>query len=212
MPTTTPGGAAVTTGAPDRGATTTGTPGRGATRALLGTLAAGTAVSVALGLYARLHVPTGRTLTTLGFTDLLHMKAWLTTAALVLAAGQVLSALRLYGRLGGRGSSASRAEPAPAWVHRLHRSGGALAVLLTLPVAFQCAWSLGFGTYSTRVLVHSVLGCVLYGVFVAKMLALRLRRPPAWLIPWLGGSLVLALVGLWLTSSFWFFTHGGAGY
>lgn len=218
MPTTrgTPGRAAVTTGAPDRArARTAGTPGRGTTRALLGTLVAGTAVSVALGLYARLHVPTGRTLTTLGFSDLLHMKAWLTTAALFLAAGQVLSALRLYGRLGARQQSSSgprRAEPAPAWVHRLHRSGGALAVLLTLPVAFQCAWSLGFGTYSLRVLVHSVLGCVLYGVFVAKMLALRSRRPPAWLIPWLGGSLVLAFVGLWLTSSLWFFTHGGRGY
>jgi hypothetical protein len=194
--------------------TTRGTPGRGTTRALLATLAAGAAVSSALGLYARLHVPTGRTLTTLGFTDLVHMKAWLTTAALVLAAGQVLSALRLYGRLGGRqrGSSGPRAEPAPVWVHRLHRSGGALAVLLTLPVAFQCAWSLGFGTYSLRVLVHSVLGSVLYGVFVAKMLALRVRRPPGWLIPWLGGSLVLAFVGLWLTSSLWFFTHGGRGY
>lgn len=179
-------------------------PIRGGVGALLGALTAGSAVCLGLGLYARLHAPTGRALTTLGFSDLVHMKSWLTTAAVVLAVGQVLSALRLYGRLG--------TGPAPTWVHRWHRSGGAVAVLLTLPVAFHCAWSLGFGTYSTRVLVHSVLGCVLYGVFVAKMLALRIRRPPRWALPWLGGGLALVLAGLWVTSSLWFFTHGGAGY
>lgn len=213
------------TGAADRpgpGAAALGSP-RGA-RALLGALGAGALVSVALGTYARVHPATGRTLLTLGFSDLLHMKAWLTTAAVVLAAGQVLSALRLYGRLGRAHSAAGvtaggRAggapgtmavvPPAPPWVHRLHRSGGTLAVLVTLPVAFQCAWSLGFGTYSSRVLLHSVLGCVFYGVFVAKMLALHLRQPPRWAIPWLGGALALVLVGLWLTSSLWFFTHGG---
>ena len=184
------------------------------TRPLLGALLVGALVSVALGTYARLHAATGRTLLTLGFSDLLHMKAWLTTAAAVLAVGQVLSALRLYGHLGRRraaGQSGVVAAPAaaPAWVHRLHRSGGSLAVLLTLPVAFQCAWSLGFGTYSTRVLVHSVLGCVLYGLFVAKMLTLRIRRPPRWALPWLGGTLALAFVGLWLTSSLWLFSTQG---
>ncbi len=176
------------------------------TRPLLGALLVGALVSIALGTYARVHPATGRTLTTLGFSDLLHMKAWLTTAATVLAVGQVLSALRLYGRLGRR-----RGGVAPPWVHRLHRSGGALAVLLTLPVAFQCAWSLGFGTYSARVLTHSVLGCALYGLFVAKMLTLRIRRPPGWALPWLGGALALAFVALWLTSSLWFFSVRGLG-
>ena len=184
--------------------TTLSAPIRGGVGALLGALAAGTAVCLGLGVYARLHVPSGRALTTLGFSDLLHMKAWLTTAAVVIALGQVLSALRLYGRLG--------TGPASAWVHRWHRSGGAVAVLLTLPVAFHCAWSLGFGTYSTRVLVHSVLGCVFYGLFVAKMLALRIRRPPRWALPWLGGGLALMLAGLWTTSALWFFAHGGTGY
>ena len=69
--------------------------------------------------------------------------------------------------------------------------------------------SLVFGTYITRVLVHSVLGCVLYGLFVAKMLTLRIRRPPRWALPWLGGTLALAFVGLWLTSSLWLFSTQG---
>ena len=118
------------------------------TRPLLGALLVGALVSVALGTYARVHPATGRTLITLGFSDLLHMKAWLTTAAAVLVVGQVLSALRLYGHLGrrrhdlrgrghqdgdGDGGAARAAVPAPPWVHRLHRSGGSLAVLLTLP-------------------------------------------------------------------------------
>jgi hypothetical protein len=87
-----------------------------------------------------------------------------------------------------------------------------VAVTLTLPVAFHCLWSLGFGTYSARVLVHSLLGCLLYGAFVAKMLALRSRRVPGWAVPWLGGLVLTTLVALWLTSSLWFFTQGSPGY
>ena len=80
--------------------------------------------------------------------------------------------------------------------------------MLTLPVAFQCVWSFGFATDSTRTLIHSVAGCLFYGVFAAKMLSLRLRGLPGWALPVLGGLLVTLLVVVWFSSAFWYFTSG----
>jgi hypothetical protein len=176
----------------------------GAARALAGVVLVGCVVSVTLGVYAAVHQPTGRALTTLGFATLLEMKAWLTTGALALAAVQLLTALRMYGRVGH--------GPSPRAVALSHRVSGTAAVVLTAPVAFHCLWSLGFGTYSTRVLVHSLLGCLFYGTFVTKMLTLRSRRVPGWALPWLGGAVLAILVALWLTSSLWFFVHTPVAY
>ncbi len=178
-------------------------PGRGA-RSLVTFALVGAAVSVSLGTYAKVHAPTGRTLTTLGFPAALDMKAWLTTAALALAVVQVLTAARMYERIGH--------GPSPRWVSLTHRTSGVTAVLLTLPVALHCAWSLGFATYTPRVVAHSILGCLFYGVFVTKMLTLRSRRVPAWALPWLGGTLATVLLALWLTSSFWYFAHHAIRY
>lgn len=173
-------------------------------RVFVALILVGSAVSLSLGVYGSVHTPTGRTVTTLGFPTLLDMKAWLTTGALALGVMQVVTALRMYERF-GRG-------PASRLVVLTHRTSGVVAVALTLPIAFHCLWSLGFGTYTPRVLVHSLLGCAFYGVFVSKMLALRSRRVPGWAVPWLGGALFTALVAVWLTSSLWFFTGGAAGY
>ena len=87
-----------------------------------------------------------------------------------------------------------------------------MAVLFSVPVAFHCLWSLGFGTYSTRVLLHSLFGCVFYGVFVTKMLTLRTSRIPAWALPWLGGVLFTVMVVVWLTSAMWYFVSGSPDY
>ena len=164
----------------------------------------GAAVSVALGVYGRHHLATGRSITTLGFPTLLDMKAWLTTAAIVFACVQVATALRIYGRIGH--------GPAPPSVALTHRISGVVAVVLTLPVAFHCLWSLGFGTYSNRVLLHSLMGCLFYGVFVTKMLVVKSHRLPAWCLPVVGGVLFTVLVIIWLTSSLWFFTNGPPSY
>ena len=165
--------------------------------------AVGLAVAAALAAYAEVHPGDGAALTTLGFSSLLEMKAWLTTAAAALVVVQVLSALAMWGRLPG-------VSDAPAWVPGLHRWTGTVAFLLTLPVAFHCVWSLGFEDASTRVLVHSVAGCVLYGVFAAKMLALRLRGLPSATVPVLGGLLAGVIVVLWFSSALWFFGQSGS--
>lgn len=167
--------------------------------ALLLVLLAGAAVAVALGGYARVHDPTFEAITTFGFADMLDMKSWLTTIAMALGIVQLVTALRIFGHLGS--------SPAGRAVGVTHRVSGVLAVLVSLPVAYHCLWALGYGTYDTRVAVHSLLGCVFYGVFVAKMLALRLPRLPGWAVPLLGGSLFAVLVALWWSSSYWYFTQ-----
>lgn len=164
---------------------------------LLVPLLAGALVMVALGVYGRLHTPTGFAVGPAGFSGALAMKAWLTTGAFLLAIVQVVSALSMWGKLG---------VAIPAWVHRW---SGRVAFLLTVPVAFHCLYALGLQYDVPRVLVHSFLGCFFYGVFASKMLALPRKGLPGWSLPVLGGAVLVALVGLWLTSSFWFFTTIG---
>ncbi|MEU7831778.1 MULTISPECIES: DUF6529 family protein [unclassified Nonomuraea] len=154
-------------------------------------------VAIALGVFGRIHAPTGFAVGPAGFSAALPMKAWLTTGAFVLAAVQVISALSMWGKLG---------VSIPPGVHRW---SGRLAFLLTIPVAFHCLYALGLQYDVPRVLAHSLLGCFFYGLFTAKMLALPKRGTPGWTLPVIGGLAFTALVGLWLTSSFWFFTTIG---
>ena len=172
-------------------------------RSTLGALVAvGALVSISLGVYARLHTPTGQTIFAFGFPAVLPMKAWLTTGAAALGIGQLLSAAWMWGRLPGAGE-------APAWTGPAHRWLGTAAFVLTIPVAYHCLWALGFQQTTTRVLVHSLLGCAFYGAFVTKMLVLRSDRVPGWALPAVGGLLVAALTGIWFSSSLWFFTTIG---
>ena len=160
----------------------------------------GAAVAVALGIYGKVHTGAGRPIFLLGFSGMLQLKTWLSTAAVALLLVQLLSALWMWGRLPGAG-------PAPRWLTPVHRYSGSIAFVLTLPVAFHCLWALGFGTTSTRVLVHSIAGCAFYGAYAAKMLGLRVRGLPGWAIPVLGGTVLGTLVIAWLTAALWFFTR-----
>lgn len=137
------------------------------------------------------------------FSDVLHMKVWLVTAALVLGLGQLLTASRMYALL--------RFPPQGHFYNIMHRWSGRVAILLTLPVAYHCIFMLGFGTYSTRVYVHSLLGSSFYGAFLAKVLIVRAKGFPGWALPIAGGVLFSILLGLWLTAAFWFFSTFGIG-
>jgi Family of unknown function (DUF6529) len=173
------------------------------TRAGIGALLlVGGLVAVALGVYAKVHDPAARPLLTLGFSGVLQMKTWLTTVAMALVAVQLGTALWMWDQLRG-------APPAPAAVGWVHRWSGATAFVVTLPVAFHCLWSLGFGSGSTRVLVHGIAGCAFYGAYAAKMLGLRIAGLPARTLPLLGGLVVAAMVTLWLTAALWFFSRSG---
>jgi len=165
-------------------------------------LLTGAAVAVALGVYAHAHTPAGRPLFTLGFSGMLQMKVWLSTAAAALIVVQLATALWMWGRLPGVRSS-------PVWVAPIHRWSGSVAFVLTLAPAFHCLWSLGFGTGSTRVVAHGVAGCAFYGAYAAKMLGLRVRGLPGRTIPVLGATVLTSFVVVWLSASLWFFTRSG---
>ena len=164
---------------------------------------AGAAVAVGLGVYGNEHTPTGESILGDGlfFSATLNMKAWLATVVVGLACFQVLSALRIYGRIGS--------GPAPDWLGGAHRISGALAFGVSLPVAYHCLWALGFQDATSRVLIHSLAGCFFYGAFVAKVVIVESRRLPGIALPIAGGAVFSALVAIWLTSSLWFFDTFG---
>ena len=138
-------------------------------------------------------------LVTTVFSSTIAAKAWLATAAVLLALVQVTTAARIYGKLSflpERGRA----------VARVHRWSGRLAFLCTLPVFFHCVTILGFQTPDTRVAIHSLVGTFVYGVFSAKVLIVRDHSLPRWALPTAGLTLASVLVVLWVTSSLWYFT------
>ena len=129
------------------------------------------------------------------------MKAWLATVAVVFALVQFGSALVMYGKV--------PRIAAPSWIGGLHRWSGRIAFIVTVIVAVHCLYALGFETFDARVVVHSIAGCLFFGIFTAKMLALTRRGMPGWVLPLLGGAVFALLVLLWFTSAFWFFSFFG---
>jgi hypothetical protein len=169
--------------------------------ALLGLFAIGAAVSVALGVYGRLHDPTGVGVSLAGFSSALAAKSWLASGAVLLAIVQLVTALAMWGKIKPLGSGAGVASA--------HRWSGRLAFLLAVPIAVHCLYALGFQTYDARTLVHSLVGCLFFGAFAVKMLLLPRKGVPGWVLPTVGGAVFTALVVIWLTSSYWFFVTIG---
>lgn len=181
---------------------TTPQPSRATTASLLIILLVGSLVSLLFGVYASVHDPTGETIGALFFSGTINLKVWFTTIAFVFAILQVLTALRLYNKI-------KIPRTFPKWLGDAHRLFGTLAFIFTLPVAFHCLWSFGFESNSsqTRRYVHSLAGCLFYGAFAAKVLSVRTKRLPNWVLPVIGGITFMLLVVLWTTSSLFFFQH-----
>ncbi|MBL1074632.1 hypothetical protein JK358_09505 [Nocardia sp. 2] len=162
---------------------------------------AGAGIALSLGVYGAVHQPRGYAVSLAGFSSPGAVKSWLATVVVLLAASQDVSALIMYRLLPGvRGGR---------WASVWHIWSGRLAVLISLPVAVHCLYAFGFESYTTRVLVHSLLGCLVYGIFVTKMLLLTRTGLPGWVIPVAGGLLFTGFVGLWFTSAVWFFRVKG---
>ncbi len=158
-------------------------------------------VALTLGIYGRLHSPTGIAVNIAGFSSPGSVKSWLATVATVLAIVQVVSALVMYGKV--------PRVTAPSWIGGLHRWSGRIAFLAAVPVAIHCLYALGFQNYSTRVLLHSIFGCLFFGAFTVKMLILPKKGLPGWVLPFWGAVVFTALVLIWLTSAYWFFSTFG---
>ena len=161
----------------------------------------GALVALTLGIYGRLHSPTGIAINIAGFSSPGSVKSWLATGATALALVQVASALVMYGKV--------PRVSAPSWIGGLHRWSGRLAFLLAVPVAIHCLYALGFQHYSTRVLIHSLFGCAFFGAFTVKMLILPKRGLPGWVLPVLGAAVFAILILIWFTSAYWFFSTFG---
>jgi hypothetical protein len=176
---------------------------------------AGAVVAVLLGVFGKVHDPTLGGTTALGFRTVIEMKAVLTTVVGILVVLQVVGALWLYGKLGVR---------APSWLGTAHRISGAIALLLSVFVAYHCLWALGLETghlhdgtkVPMRTVVHGVLGCAVFGAVVVKVAAVRSRRAPGWFLPLAGGLLFALLITVVLTSAGWYLDEfgwpGGSGY
>src|SRR3712207_2394242 len=131
------------------------------------------------------------------------MKVAVTTVIAGLILFQLLSALWIYGKLGGE---------APSWLGLAHRISGVTALLLATFVAYHCLWALGLesGTLPNghkvplRALVHGLLGCAVTGAVVVKLVAVRSRRAPGWFLPIAGGLLFSLLILAVLTSAVWY--------
>ncbi|GAA3778063.1 DUF6529 family protein [Streptomyces coacervatus] len=155
-------------------------------------------VAIGLGVYGKTHHPAGTAFNLAGFSSTGAVKSWLASTAFFFALIQLISAFMVYGKL-----------PGPRWSAKLHRWSGRIAFLVAVPVAVHCLYALGYQTYSTRVMWHSVLGCFFFGAFSAKMLLLRSERLPGWLLPLVGGLVFTVLTLIWLTSALWFFRTFG---
>jgi Family of unknown function (DUF6529) len=133
--------------------------------------------------------------------DTLSLKSWLATGVLAFAVLQLGLALWMYGRLPWIGI-------APPAVGPVHRAVGAAALLLTIPIAYHCAFAYGVQTkVDTRIAVHSIAGCFLYGAFASKVVLVHSPgwRRPGWALPLVGGALVATVAVLWYTSALWYF-------
>jgi hypothetical protein len=162
---------------------------------------AGCLVALTLGIYGRLHSPTGVAVDVIGFSSPGTVKAWLATVAVLFAVVQVVSSLVMYGKISW--------ITAPPWIGTLHRWSGRIAFIVTVPVAVHCLYALGFETFNLRVIVHSIAGCLFFGTFTVKMLALTRKGLPNWVLPVVGGLAFALLTVIWFTSAFWFFSIFG---
>jgi hypothetical protein len=174
-------------------------PGQRAGRRLagIGLLAAG--VAIALYVAGRLHTANPAfSLFGRQYLAAIALKALLASVVLGLAALQILLALWMYRKL-------PRAGPPPRPVRWAHRATGFGLFALSLPVAVHCLIAYGVQLSSVRVGAHCLAGCFFYGAFIAKVLLVRSRRLPGWVLPAAGGTLAAVVAVLWYSSALWFY-------
>ena len=158
-------------------------------------------VSLTVGIIAH-HNPRSTGYFRLFFEDPIHLKAGFASAAVALACFQLFTAAWIFRKL---------PWSKPAWVNPVHRWSGRLAFVFTLPVAYHCIFKLGLRDPNGRVLVHSVLGCAVYGAFAAKVTSVRMHRLPRPVLPIAGGLIFAVLIGTWYTSAYWLYRRTAPG-
>jgi hypothetical protein len=177
---------------------TTDVPTRAPGRRLLPVVALAL-TATALAVFGRWHeADTSLGLLGRDYVEATRLKAQLTSVVLGMAGLQLALALWIYQRLPGAGS-------APRWARLLHRANGYLTIAVSAPIAVHCLLAYGFQTSSSRLAVHSVAGCLFYGLFVAKVCVVRSSAQPPWALPALGTLVIVTIAVLWYSAALWVF-------
>lgn len=130
--------------------------------------------------------------------SLLMLKSILTTVAVIVAAGQAISGLRLRGRLKGL--------PLPVGALRSwHRLGGDAVLLLTLSVALICVIHIPYSAYSLRVPLHAALGALAAAILIVKVIIARRFRRFLGRAGVYGAAAGFSLLGCFVASALWYF-------
>ena len=174
---------------------------------LFGALLSGAGVAVSLGVYGRVHARRGlrRRCRRSASPARATFKAWATTVVVVLAVGQVIDGAVALRQAPGRPVRAALARD------RRTALSGALAFVLTLPVAAYCLYGFGFapspsdprrwstpspGAPSTARSRPRCCSCTPAGCRAGRC-------------PLAGGLLFTSIVVAWLTSAVWLFSEVG---
>jgi plastocyanin len=126
------------------------------------------------------------------------LKSGLASGVLALAAFQLYTALWIFGKI-------NRGRALPRRLGIVHRASGYSAIVLSLPIAYNCLLAYGFEDFDRRVLVHALAGCFFYGAFAAKIVVVRSKRLPGWTLPAAGGTLITIVVVLWYSAALWYY-------
>ncbi|MDX6666911.1 MAG: hypothetical protein QOK04_291 [Solirubrobacteraceae bacterium] len=163
----------------------------------------GVALLVGAGIYVLANAitpdPTSGLFGTSG-TGTFPLKSWLSSGVLALAALQLYTALWIYGKI-------NRRRTMPKRLGLVHRFTGVAAIVLSIPIAYNCLTTYGFEDFNARVAIHAFAGCFFYGAFAAKVVIVRSKRLPGWTLPVAGGTLISVVAVLWYTAALWYFDN-----
>ncbi|MGH8957716.1 MAG: DUF6529 family protein [Acidimicrobiia bacterium] len=81
----------------------------------------GAAISILLGVYGQVHDPARQQTVTSFFGTTLAFKAWMATVVIIFTLVQLLTALRMWGKI-------SWPATMPPWFGQIHRLSGTLAL------------------------------------------------------------------------------------
>ena len=167
-------------------------------RRLIVVLLTGAVVFGAVALFAANHKP-DYTFSVFGTSgqETLSLKSKIATGVFGLAMLQLLGALWIYGRLPGL-----RSAPRP--VGKLHRAYWGRGVRGDGAGRRPLHLGLRLPDLADPRFVHCLAGCLFYGAFAAKVVVVRSRRLPGWVLPVAGGVLFTVIVVIWYTSALWF--------
>jgi hypothetical protein len=128
----------------------------------------------------------------------LRLKSWIATVTLGLAGLQVLLALWLYRKL--------PFAPAPArWVGVAHRLTGVVLLAVTIPGGRALPDRLRSPADTPEGGGSLAGGLLLVRAFAAKVLLVQSKRLPGWVLPVVGGTLVVVVIVLWYTAALYYF-------